>query len=79
LRTIKLIFAFSLCLVVATFDAAEIKAQQFPAPDFKPPIENPAYAEGKGPVVLIDEAYTRAQTNPSPTTRNTGPFGEGAG
>ena len=54
MRITKLIFAFSLLLAVAAFCAAEIKAQQVPGPDFKPPIEKNAYAEGKGPVVLID-------------------------
>ncbi|MCG3159061.1 MAG: hypothetical protein JMDDDDMK_00037 [Acidobacteria bacterium] len=43
-------------MAVAAF-AVEIKAQQVADPDFKPPIEKPAYAEGKGPVVLIDEAH----------------------
>jgi hypothetical protein len=62
MRTTKLIFAFSLCLAGATFGAAEIKAQQVPDPDFKPSIENPAYAEGKGPVVLIDEAHFNFHT-----------------
>ena len=60
--TTKLILAFSLCLAIATFGAAEIKAQQVPDPDFKPPIENPAYAEGKGPIVLIDEAHFNYHT-----------------
>jgi hypothetical protein len=60
--TTKLIFAFSLCLAIATFGAAEIKAQQVPDPDFKPPVEKPAYADGKGPVVLIDEAHFNFHT-----------------
>jgi hypothetical protein len=60
--TTKLIFAFSIHLAIATFGAAEIKAQQAPDPDFKPPIEKPAYAEGKGPVVLIDEAHFNFHT-----------------
>ena len=47
---------------MATFCAAEIKAQQVPDPDFKPPIEKPAYADGKGPVVLIDEAHFNFHT-----------------
>ncbi|MGE0130137.1 MAG: DUF4350 domain-containing protein [Blastocatellales bacterium] len=53
----KSIFVLPLCLIVTAFAAAEIKAQQVADPDFKPPIEKPAYAEGKGPVVLIDEAH----------------------
>jgi len=58
----KLSFAFSLGLAIATFGGAEIKAQQVPDADFKPPIEKPAYAEGKGPVVLIDEAHFNFHT-----------------
>lgn len=48
-------------MAVAAF-AVEIKAQQVADPDFKPPIEKPAYAEGKGPVVLIDEAHFNFHT-----------------
>jgi len=59
---IKLIFAISLHLAAATFGGAEIRGQQVPAPDFKPPIEKPAYAEGKGPVVMIDEAHFNFHT-----------------
>src|SRR5262245_48101673 len=62
MRTTKLIFTFSLHLAVATFGASEIRAQQVPDPDFKPPIEKPAYAEGKGPVVMIDEAHFNFHT-----------------
>ena len=62
MRTIKLIFAFSLYLAISTFGPIEIKAQQVPDPDFKPPLENPAYAEDKGPVVLIDEAHFNFHT-----------------
>jgi hypothetical protein len=58
----KLIFAFSLHLAVAACGAAEIRAQQVPDPDFKPPVEKPAYAEGKGPVVLVDEAHFNFHT-----------------
>jgi hypothetical protein len=62
MRITKIIFAFSLHLAMATFCAAEIKAQQVADPDFKPPLEKPAYAEGKGPVVLIDEAHFNFHT-----------------
>jgi hypothetical protein len=48
--------------MIVAFGVAEIKAQQVPDPDFKPPIEKPAYAEGKGPVVLIDEAHFNFHT-----------------
>ena len=60
--TTKLFLVFCLCLAVTALGAAEIKAQQVPDPDFKPPIEKPAYAEGKGPVVLIDEAHFNFHT-----------------
>jgi len=59
---IKLFIAFPLGLLIAAFAVAEIKAQQVPDPDFKPPIEKPAYAEGKGPVVFIDEALFNFHT-----------------
>ncbi len=49
MRMTKLIFAISLHLAAVTFGAAEIRAQQVPDPDFKPPIEKPAYAEGFRP------------------------------
>src|SRR5262245_45645771 len=62
MRTTKLIFALSLHLAVATFGAAEIRAQQVPDPDFKPPVEKPEYAKGDGPVVLIDEAHFNFHT-----------------
>jgi hypothetical protein len=62
MRMTKLIFAFSLHLAAATFGAAEIRAQQVPDPDFKPRIEKPAYVEGKGPVVMIDEAHFNFHT-----------------
>lgn len=62
MRATKFIPAISLCLAIAAFSVAEIKAQQVPDPDFKPPIEKPAYAEGKGPVVLIDEAHFNFHT-----------------
>ena len=62
MRMTKLIFAFSIHLAAAAFGAVEIRAQQVPDPDFKPPIEKPAYPEGKGPVVMIDEAHFNFHT-----------------
>jgi hypothetical protein len=53
----KQICALLLGMIITAFAGFEIKAQQVPDPDFKPSIEKPAYAEGKGPVVLIDEAH----------------------
>ncbi len=41
---------------------AAARAQQVPDPNFKPPIASPAYAEGKGPVVLLDEAHYNFHT-----------------
>lgn len=37
-------------------------AQQVPDRDFRPPIENPAFGEGTGPLVLIDEAHHNYHT-----------------
>jgi hypothetical protein len=37
-------------------------AQQVADPDFKPPIARPAYREGRGPLVLIDEAHNNFHT-----------------
>lgn len=62
MRTTKLIFALSSLLTIVTFGVTEIEAQQVSDPDFKPAIEKPAYAEGKGPVVLIDEAHFNFHT-----------------
>jgi hypothetical protein len=42
--------------------AANARAQQVPDTNFKPPIAAPAYADGKGPVVLIDEAHDNFHT-----------------
>jgi hypothetical protein len=53
----KPICALLLSIIITAFTWVEIKAQQVPDPDFKPTIERPAYAEGRGPVVLIDEAH----------------------
>src|SRR5262245_61513618 len=46
-------FALTTVLLVTT---TRLRAQQVPDPDFKPKIEKAAFAEGKGPVVLVDEA-----------------------
>jgi hypothetical protein len=37
-------------------------AQQVADPDFKPPVTSPAYKEGRGPVVLVDEAHHNFHT-----------------
>ncbi|MGH9834102.1 MAG: DUF4350 domain-containing protein [Blastocatellia bacterium] len=58
----KPIRALLLCLTITAFAAVEIKAQQVSDPDFKPPVEKPAYAEGKGPIVFVDEAHFNFHT-----------------
>jgi hypothetical protein len=47
-------------LVVAT--AAAIAAQQVPDRSFKPPVGRPAYADGTGPTVCVDEAHANFHT-----------------
>lgn len=50
--------AFAAGLLALTLAAAPALAQQqMVDPDFRPAIERPAYAEGQGPVVVIDEAH----------------------
>ncbi|HEV3467879.1 MAG TPA: DUF4350 domain-containing protein [Pyrinomonadaceae bacterium] len=41
---------------------AAAHAQQVADPDFKPPVNSPAYKEGRGPVVLVDEAHHNFHT-----------------
>ena len=41
---------------------AALDGQQVADTNFRPPIENPAYPVGKGPVVLIDEAHSNFHT-----------------
>jgi hypothetical protein len=45
-----------------TMATATAQSQQVADPDFKPKIEKPAFAEGKGPVVLLDEAHYNFHT-----------------
>jgi len=54
-----LFFALMIALLVSTI---RLQAQQIADPDFKPKIEKPAFAEGKGPVVLLDEAHFNFHT-----------------
>lgn len=42
--------------------AFTVRAQQVSDPDFKPKIEKPAFAEGKGLVVMLDEAHFNFHT-----------------
>lgn len=41
---------------------AEVRAQQVSDTEFKPPVAQPAFAPGKGPVVLLDEAHFNFHT-----------------
>jgi len=54
----RLLFAPAVALLVSSFSFA----QQVPDTEFKPKIETPAFAEGKGPVVLVDEAHFNFHT-----------------
>lgn len=49
-------------LAFALAGAAPAAAQQLADTTFNPPIARPAYAEGRGPVVLIDEAHNNFHT-----------------
>lgn len=52
----------ALCLLLSLAAAVEARAQQVPDTDFKPPIAAPAYREGRGPVVMVDEAHNNFHT-----------------
>ena len=52
MRLMALILSLTL-----TATAPAMAQQQMVDPDFRPTVENPAYAEGQGPVVVIDEAH----------------------
>jgi hypothetical protein len=47
---------------VALAYAPALSAQQVPDRSYRPPVENPAYAEGKGPVACLDEAHFNFHT-----------------
>lgn len=51
----SIIVALILCLL-------PLRAQQVADTDYKPPITKPAYAQGKGPLVLLDEAHFNFHT-----------------
>jgi hypothetical protein len=51
----RTIIALTLCLL-------PIRAQQVADTEYKPPITKPAYAPGKGPLVLLDEAHHNFHT-----------------
>ena len=52
----------ALCLLLPLAAAVEARAQQVPDLNFKPPIAAPAYREGRGPVVMVDEAHNNFHT-----------------
>ena len=43
--------------LAAVFVVGCVSGQPVPDTEFKPPIDKPAYAKGRGPVVMIDEAH----------------------
>lgn len=53
--------ALSLIMAAALF-ASGAKAQQVADTAFKPPIPNPAYQSGRGPVIMLDEAHFNFHT-----------------
>lgn len=48
--------------MLALFSAAPARAQQVPDRDYRPAIARPEYAQGKGPVVCLDEAHHNFHT-----------------
>ena len=52
MRLMALILSLAL-----TAAAPALAQQQMVDPDFRPVVERPAWAEGQGPVVVIDEAH----------------------
>jgi uncharacterized protein (DUF2249 family) len=60
---IKIIKSLLLSLLMTSgLSGARATAQQVADTSFKPPIPNPAYPSGRGPVVLIDEAHFNFHT-----------------
>ena len=53
--------ALSLMMATALL-ASGVKAQQVADTAFKPPIPNPAYQAGRGPVIMLDEAHFNFHT-----------------
>ena len=53
--------ALSLMMAAALL-ASGVKAQQVADTAFKPPIPNPAYQSGRGPVIMLDEAHFNFHT-----------------
>ena len=59
-KLMLVLFNFVLCVCVDGPSSA--RAQQVADTDFKPPIRRPAYPQGRGPVVLLDEAHHNFHT-----------------
>ena len=52
----------SLLVIVYFFSSSTFNAQQIPDTSFVYTIRKPAYEQGKGPVILIDEAHNNYHT-----------------
>ena len=52
----------AILLVLVLCLARSAIAQQAPDREFRPPVSNPAYASGEGPVVCLDEAHSNFHT-----------------
>jgi uncharacterized protein (DUF2249 family) len=60
---IKKVKALALSVIMTSgLLALSANAQQVPDTSFKPPIPNPAYRSGQGPVVILDEAHFNFHT-----------------
>jgi hypothetical protein len=49
-------------LIMIYWWGSDARAQQIADTEFKPPIARPAYTQGRGPVVMIDEAHNNFHT-----------------
>jgi hypothetical protein len=59
----KKVFHLTTALIVfACLGLVAVQAQQVADPDFKPEIKKPAYKQGRGPVVCLDEAHFNFHT-----------------
>ncbi len=58
-----LLFIFAFILLLHLVMPAGVSAQQTGDHGFNPSIENPAYAQGQGPTVFIDEAHQNFHTS----------------
>ena len=58
-RVLAVASGMATCLMLVPDPA---QAQQVPVTEFRPPIANPTYPLGTGPIVLIDEAHSNFHT-----------------